>query len=313
MSPQRPGPTGLYSPESEHDACGVSFVVDLHGRRSHELVQGLADVAVQPRAPRRHRRRGEHGRRRRHPHPGARRVPARRLDVDLPAAGSYATGIAFLPVTTPRRADALRRRSARSATPRASPSSPGATPTDPSGRATRRSARHALVPAPRHRAPDGSVGHRPRPAGLPGPQAHRARGPRRRRRAVRLLPVAVSRTIVYKGMLTTPQLGEFFPTCPTSGSTSASRSCTRGSRPTPSRRGRSRTRTASSPTTARSTPSRATELDARPRGAARSTCSPATSSASSRSAPRAPPTPLASTRRSSCCTSAATRCPTPCS
>ncbi|MCB1026848.1 MAG: hypothetical protein KDB24_03675, partial [Microthrixaceae bacterium] len=31
--------SGLYAPEFEHDACGVSFVVDLHGRRSHRLVQ----------------------------------------------------------------------------------------------------------------------------------------------------------------------------------------------------------------------------------------------------------------------------------
>lgn len=30
---------GLYAPDYEHDACGVSFVVDLQGRRSHRLVQ----------------------------------------------------------------------------------------------------------------------------------------------------------------------------------------------------------------------------------------------------------------------------------
>src|SRR5262249_14906621 len=33
---------GVYDPTFEHDACGVGFVVDVHGRRSHELVdQGL--------------------------------------------------------------------------------------------------------------------------------------------------------------------------------------------------------------------------------------------------------------------------------
>jgi len=33
---------GLYDPAFEHDACGVGFVCDLHGRRSHEIVhQGL--------------------------------------------------------------------------------------------------------------------------------------------------------------------------------------------------------------------------------------------------------------------------------
>ena len=39
MPQHLPPPTGLYRPENEHDACGVSFVVDLHGRRSHRLVQ----------------------------------------------------------------------------------------------------------------------------------------------------------------------------------------------------------------------------------------------------------------------------------
>jgi glutamate synthase (NADPH/NADH) large chain len=30
---------GLYDPAHEHDACGVSFVADLHGRASHQMVQ----------------------------------------------------------------------------------------------------------------------------------------------------------------------------------------------------------------------------------------------------------------------------------
>ena len=38
-----PKAQGLYDPRFEHDACGVSFVVDMHGRRSHRIVeQGLA-------------------------------------------------------------------------------------------------------------------------------------------------------------------------------------------------------------------------------------------------------------------------------
>ncbi|WP_235486158.1 hypothetical protein, partial [Frankia sp. AvcI1] len=37
-----PSAQGLYDPTFEHDACGVGFVVDVRGRRSHELVdQGL--------------------------------------------------------------------------------------------------------------------------------------------------------------------------------------------------------------------------------------------------------------------------------
>ena len=37
-----PGKQGLYDPTNEHDACGVAFVVDIAGRASHDLVaQGL--------------------------------------------------------------------------------------------------------------------------------------------------------------------------------------------------------------------------------------------------------------------------------
>ena len=32
-----PRATGLYDPRFEHDSCGVSFVVDLHGRRAPPL------------------------------------------------------------------------------------------------------------------------------------------------------------------------------------------------------------------------------------------------------------------------------------
>jgi glutamate synthase domain-containing protein 2/glutamate synthase domain-containing protein 1/glutamate synthase domain-containing protein 3 len=40
--PALPPATGLYDPATEHDACGVGFVVNMHGRRSHSIVrQGL--------------------------------------------------------------------------------------------------------------------------------------------------------------------------------------------------------------------------------------------------------------------------------
>ena len=36
-------PQGLYQPRFEHDACGMAFVVDEQGRRSHDVVRlGLA-------------------------------------------------------------------------------------------------------------------------------------------------------------------------------------------------------------------------------------------------------------------------------
>ena len=34
-----PGPSGLYDPRFEHDSCGVSFVANIKGVRSHELVR----------------------------------------------------------------------------------------------------------------------------------------------------------------------------------------------------------------------------------------------------------------------------------
>src|SRR6202171_623067 len=33
-----PEASGLYDPRFEHDACGVSFVVDIKGRPSHDIV-----------------------------------------------------------------------------------------------------------------------------------------------------------------------------------------------------------------------------------------------------------------------------------
>ena len=33
-----PPAQGLYHPRNEHDACGLNFVCDVHGRKSHEIV-----------------------------------------------------------------------------------------------------------------------------------------------------------------------------------------------------------------------------------------------------------------------------------
>jgi glutamate synthase (NADPH) large chain len=37
-SPGLPAKQGLYDPAFEHDACGVGFVVDMHGRKSHKII-----------------------------------------------------------------------------------------------------------------------------------------------------------------------------------------------------------------------------------------------------------------------------------
>jgi len=95
-----PGKQGLYDPQHEHDACGVGFVVDLQGRKSHTIVeQGLqvlsnlahrgacgcevntgdgAGILVQV------------------PHRFLARECAR-LGFALPAAGQYGVGSVFLP------------------------------------------------------------------------------------------------------------------------------------------------------------------------------------------------------------------------
>ena len=39
MSSALPMAQGLYDPRWEHDSCGVGFIVDLKGRRSHQLVR----------------------------------------------------------------------------------------------------------------------------------------------------------------------------------------------------------------------------------------------------------------------------------
>ncbi len=92
-----PGPQGLYDPRFEHDACGVAFVVDVHGRRSHEMVQlGLKSLCNLD-------HRGATGAEA-NVGDGAGiliQVPDAFLrsvvDFALPEAGSYIVGTAFLP------------------------------------------------------------------------------------------------------------------------------------------------------------------------------------------------------------------------
>ena len=92
-----PAKQGLYDPRFEHDACGVSFVADLHGRASHRMVElGLRSLCNLD-------------------HRGATNAEVNVGDgagiliqvpdaflrevagLTLPPAGAYATGIGFLP------------------------------------------------------------------------------------------------------------------------------------------------------------------------------------------------------------------------
>src|SRR5687768_10218823 len=41
-----PGKQGLYDPQFEHDACGVGFLVNVKGRKSHEIVRQALQILV---------------------------------------------------------------------------------------------------------------------------------------------------------------------------------------------------------------------------------------------------------------------------
>ncbi len=90
-------PNGMYNPAYEHDSCGVAMVVDMHGRRSRDIV----DKAITALLNLEHR--GAQGA---EPNTGdgagiLLQVPDKFLravcEFELPEPGDYATGIAFLP------------------------------------------------------------------------------------------------------------------------------------------------------------------------------------------------------------------------
>ena len=92
-----PNRQGLYDPENEHDACGLNFVCDMQGRASHRIVElGLGALCALE-------HRGAAGA---DPDVGdgsgiLTQIPdaffRAVLDFELPEFGTYATGIAFLP------------------------------------------------------------------------------------------------------------------------------------------------------------------------------------------------------------------------
>ena len=102
-----PTSVGLYNPVYEHDACGVAMVVDMYGRRSRDIV----DKAITALVNLEHR--GAAGAEQ-NSGDGAGimiQVPDKFLravvNFDLPDEGSYATGIAFLPQSSRDAAQAV--------------------------------------------------------------------------------------------------------------------------------------------------------------------------------------------------------------
>jgi glutamate synthase (NADPH/NADH) large chain len=92
---------GLYDPRFEHDSCGVSFVVDMHGRASHQIIER----AIESLCNLDHR-----GAKGAEPDTGDGagilvQLPDRLfravVDFDLPPAGHYVSGMAFLDPANP--------------------------------------------------------------------------------------------------------------------------------------------------------------------------------------------------------------------
>nr|WP_281902049.1 glutamate synthase large subunit [Phytohabitans aurantiacus] len=216
----QPSPEGLYDPAYEHDACGVAFVADLSGRRSHDVVaKGLSALC----------RLDHRGARGAEPNTGDGagimvQVPDEFfravVEFELPPAGRYATGLVFLPHDPAEQARALQVLEKYALVEGADILGWRELPVDPSdlgetAEAARPHIRQLFIAA--HRLTDSPDG----PAGSPltGIDLDRVafcvRKRTERETAERGVPAYFpslsSRTMVYKGMLTPEQVPAFFP------------------------------------------------------------------------------------------------------
>ncbi|WP_406501691.1 glutamate synthase large subunit [Streptomyces sp. NBC_01590] len=197
----RPAQQGMYDPRNEHDACGVGFVATLTGVASHELAEQALTVL------RNLEHRGATGS---EPDSGdgagiLLQVPDAFLReeaaFDLPEAGAYAVGIAFLPADDST--EAVRKLEKIAAEEglkvlgwRQVPVTPGILGNG--ARATMPEFRQLFVA-------DGES------TGIALDRKAFVLRKRAEREAGVYFPSLSARTIVYKGMLTTGQLEPFFP------------------------------------------------------------------------------------------------------
>ncbi len=204
-----PKPQGLYDPANEHDACGVAMVADVTGRRSYDIIANALT------ALRNLDHRGASGS---EPDTGdgagiLTQIPDaffREILADLgwhselPPEGAYAAGTAFLPVDERARETAVRLIEEIAAEEGLTVLGWRDLPVDASlpgagARAVMPFFRQLFVSAP---------------GGETGLDLDRAVYPLRKRaehEADVYFASLSSRTIVYKGMLTSPQVEPFFP------------------------------------------------------------------------------------------------------
>ncbi|MGX6604929.1 glutamate synthase large subunit [Micromonosporaceae bacterium Da 78-11] len=215
-----PHPQGLYDPAQERDACGVAFVADLHGRRSHDVVaKGLSALI-------------------RLDHRGARGAEYNTGDgagimiqipdayyrevvgFELPATGSYATGLVFLPNDPGAQARAIKVIEKYALVEGGDVLGWRDLPVHPDGLgATAEDARPAIkqVFLAAHRLTGSAAGRSGEQ--LSGIELDRvafcirkqAERESLQRGVAAYFPSLSARTITYKGMLTPDQLPDFFP------------------------------------------------------------------------------------------------------
>lgn len=197
----RPAQQGMYDPRNEHDACGVGFVATLTGVASHELVEQALTVL------RNLEHRGATGS---EPDSGdgagiLLQVPdaflREEVSFELPEAGSYAVGIAFLPAEDST--DAVKQIEKIAAEEGLDVLGWRQVPVTPDilGNGAR-----AVMPEFRQLiVADGNS------TGIALDRKAFVLRKRAEREAGVYFPSLSARTIVYKGMLTTGQLEPFFP------------------------------------------------------------------------------------------------------
>src|SRR3954447_26668682 len=216
---------GLYDPANDKDACGVAFVADARGRRSRGIVAaGLTALHNLD-------HRGAAGS---EPNSGdgagiLTQIPdgllRANVDFDLPPLGEYAAGVAFLPVADAERAQRVEDVARLAAEEGLAVLGWRELPVDPDGADVGPTAR-AVMPhfaqifvaeTMAERADDKAFGGTVGCSGVTRLQRRafvlRKRAERSAREAGSslCLPSLSSRTITYKGMLTTDQLPAFFP------------------------------------------------------------------------------------------------------